>query len=139
MAIFFYVWTEVTLDHLSESFAQLRRAPPTARMQRPIQVVVLHHRGHWYLVTNFSRLMSQQKNEIRGDKNTAGGLNCCHRCMRKFKYSDSLAKHQETCLGIPTAPPERFARLPSENNPRQVRCEVCEHQEHGLVGSHGIQ
>ena len=70
LAIFVYVYRECTVEHLKEDFVLMRRLPPPNRMWRSVQIVLLHHANHWYLVTDFQSLMCQRNMEIstRRDK-----------------------------------------------------------------------
>ena len=124
LAIFVYIWKQCCVDDLSEDFPVLRRAPPSDMQQRPIQIILLHHANHWFLVTNFQFFMCQQSQEIsRFAANNHNTMHSCHRCMQNFRNPEKLSAHLTRCNGQRFDAEPSLPRLPSTRNPKD-KCEV---------------
>ena len=122
LAIYVYIYKECRVEHLKEDFVLMRRAPPKERQLRSVQIVLLHHGHHWYLVTNFNRLASQVQQEI-SRMNNNHAMHSCHRCLANFISDGNLRRHLKSCKGIRTEVKPQAARLPSSRQPKD-KCEV---------------
>jgi len=117
LAIYVFTWVVCTGEHKTQGFPVLYRLPPPGRMTRSMEIVLLHHKDHWFLVTNFQALMGQQGNEIQayGCTNTR---QTCHRCLQNCDGFVNLEKHMQKCRGLHADVVECPARLPSLDNPK---------------------
>ena len=121
-----YIWAKCTVDGLSQEFPLLRRQPPQERMGRSKEVILLHHQKHFFLVTDFNRLMCQAHNKISRFSSNTTNAKFCHRCMESKDSKEALQKHLRKCRGTGVSPDAPEPRLPSEHSLDSKKPDKCE-------------
>ena len=132
LGVYVYNWHNVEIEGVSQSFQVLCRAPQNQRRLKD-EVHVLLYGGHFYLITNFQRFMSQQSFKVtRLSANNHHATHTCHRCLANHRTEETLAKHLNTCSGVWDVP-ERPARLPSHKRKGDKVLVTFEDYNHELL------